>query len=133
MLDSLEALLWVKDVVEVYGIVVVFPVSSLLKMHTSELNSNRRDARSFYQVSRKMKRPLSFLNSNQKLLPQDIDVRIIRKLNVIRTSHYRDQKLVRCVWWLARLANHGEHWAKALESYLSRSVGLSQSRCKRVY
>ena len=41
MLDSLEALLWVKDVVEVYGILVVSPVSSLRKMHTSELISNR--------------------------------------------------------------------------------------------
>ena len=66
-----------------------------------------------------MERPLPFLNSSQKSLPQDIDIRVVWKLHVIRASHYRDQEIIRRVWWFARLADHSKHGIQALETYSS--------------
>ena len=64
-----------------------------------------------------MKRPLSFFDSGQEFLLQDLYRRVIRQLDVIRARHNRDQKVIRLVRRLAWLTYYGEHGIEAFESW----------------
>lgn len=64
----------------------------------------------------KMKSALALFDSYAEFLAEHIHVAIIWHLEVVDAGHDGGEVVIRCVWWLAGLADDSEHGCERLEA-----------------
>lgn len=65
---------------------------------------------------RKVESPLALFDGHEELPSQIIDVAVVGQFQVVDARHDAREVVVRRVWCLAGLANHGEHGGQASEA-----------------
>src|SRR5947209_17025365 len=79
-----------------------------------------------------MESALSLLDGDVQTVPQDFQISVVGKLEIVDASHNTGQVIVRRVWRLAWLADHGEHGCKALET-CPRKLAISKRSFKPIH
>lgn len=90
---------------------------ALLSITDRLLHHLHREVSLFFRRNlRQVKGTLPFLGRNTQLCPEYLHRAVIRQLEIIDACHDAGQIVVRCQWWLARLAHYSEHRSQGFES-----------------